>query len=67
VNLPMVGAWTLRLRRSGLPWCSLDQPVDQHGFFGLSEEDINTQRKYLETVPVRYPLLTVGAGGTKFL
>jgi thiol-disulfide isomerase/thioredoxin len=30
--------------------------------FGLSDEDVNLQRKYLEQVPVTYPLLTVGAG-----
>lgn len=30
--------------------------------FGLSDEDINVQRRYLEQVPVTYPLLTVSAG-----
>jgi len=30
--------------------------------FGLSDEDVNVQRKYLEQVPVTYPLLTVSAG-----
>ena len=30
--------------------------------FGLSEEDVNVQRKYLEQVPVTYPLLTVSSG-----
>lgn len=30
--------------------------------FGLSDEDVDVQRKYLEQVPVTYPLLTVSAG-----
>ena len=30
--------------------------------FGLSDEDVAVQRKYLEQVPVTYPLLTVSAG-----
>jgi thiol-disulfide isomerase/thioredoxin len=30
--------------------------------FGLSDEDVNVQRKYLEQVPVTYSLLTVTAG-----
>jgi thiol-disulfide isomerase/thioredoxin len=30
--------------------------------FGMSDEDVDVQRKYLEQVPVTYPLLTVGAG-----
>ncbi len=30
--------------------------------FGLSDEDANLQRKYLEEVPVKYPLLTVSEG-----
>jgi peroxiredoxin len=30
--------------------------------FGLSEEDVDVQRKYLEQVPVTYSLLTVTAG-----
>lgn len=29
---------------------------------GLADEDVNAQRKYLEQVPVTYPLLTVSAG-----
>ena len=27
--------------------------------FGLSDEDVDVQRKYLEQVPVSYPLLTI--------
>jgi peroxiredoxin len=30
--------------------------------FGLSDEDVSVQRKYLERVPVTYPILTVSAG-----
>jgi thiol-disulfide isomerase/thioredoxin len=30
--------------------------------FGLSDEDVTVQRKYLERVPVTYPILTVSAG-----
>jgi thiol-disulfide isomerase/thioredoxin len=30
--------------------------------FGLSDEDLSVQRKYLEQVPVTYPILTVSAG-----
>jgi hypothetical protein len=30
--------------------------------FGLSDEDVNVQRKYLKQVPVSYPILTVSAG-----
>ncbi|MGA7138337.1 MAG: TlpA disulfide reductase family protein [Terriglobales bacterium] len=33
--------------------------------FGLSDEDVNVHRKYLEQVPVSYPLLTVSAGVPK--
>lgn len=34
--------------------------------FGLSDEDIKTQRKYLEKVPVDYPLLVLSPGVTNF-
>lgn len=34
--------------------------------FGLSDEDINTQRRYLEQVPVSYPLLIVSGGVPTF-
>ncbi len=39
----------------------LYQERKDQGFvvFGLSDEDVNVQRKYLERVPVSYPLLTL--------
>jgi thiol-disulfide isomerase/thioredoxin len=42
----------------------LDRERKDQGFvvFGLSDEDVDVQRKYLEQVPVTYPLLTVSAG-----
>jgi len=46
----------------------LYQERKQQGFivFGLSEEDANVQRKYVEQVRVSYPLLTVSAGVPSF-
>jgi thiol-disulfide isomerase/thioredoxin len=34
--------------------------------FGLSDEDVGVQRKYVEQVPVSYPLLTLSAGVPNF-
>jgi thiol-disulfide isomerase/thioredoxin len=46
----------------------LYQQRKDQGFvvFGLSDEDINVQRKYLQQVPVSYPLLTVAGQVPKF-
>jgi peroxiredoxin len=46
----------------------LYQERKQQGFivFGLSQEDTNVQRKYVEQVRVSYPLLTVSAGVPSF-
>jgi cytochrome c biogenesis protein CcmG, thiol:disulfide interchange protein DsbE len=46
----------------------LYQQRKDQGFivFGLSDEDVNLQRKYVQQVPVSYPLLTVGGRVPKF-
>ena len=35
--------------------------------FGLSDEDVSVQRKYVEQVPVSYPLLTLSAGSSRLV
>jgi peroxiredoxin len=42
-------------------WTSLYKERKHQGFivFGISDEDINLQRKYVEQAPVTYPLLTL--------
>jgi thiol-disulfide isomerase/thioredoxin len=46
----------------------LYQQRKQQGFtvFGLSDESVEVQRKFVEQVPVTYPLLTVGTGVPPF-